>query len=165
MPPHLASAQRSRPGFPSCGVGTGPHQSPIRIKAVARRIASGLCPWPPWRPQKTVGALHVSKSFDMFADDRFMVARHDGGGHPPRLARGRGEQVKPVAFSKPVFLRSLLLRQGRAALFAARRSAPLTPDGDLGGCQGEKPRTSALPPDRPCRPSVWRRGGRWPNQV
>ncbi len=51
-------------------------------------------------PEKFVGALHVSKSFDMFADDRFMVARHDCGGHPPRLAHGRGELVKPVAFTK-----------------------------------------------------------------
>ena len=105
----------------------------------------GLRPWPRLRPQKTVGALHVSKSFDMFADDIFMVARHDGGGHQPRLARGRGELVKPVAFSKPLFSRSFLLRPGRAARFAARRSAPWMPDGDLGGCQGAKPRTSALP--------------------
>jgi hypothetical protein len=57
----------------------------------------GLRPWPRLRPQKTVGALHVSKSFGVFADDKSMVARHDGGGHQPLLARGRGELVKPLA--------------------------------------------------------------------
>ncbi len=30
----------------------------------------GLRPWPRLRPQKTVSALHVSKSFGVFADDK-----------------------------------------------------------------------------------------------
>ena len=72
---------------------------------VVRVWPPGLRPWPRLRPQKTVGALHVSKSFGVFADDRSMVARHDGGGHQPLLARGRGELVKPFAFSKPWFSR------------------------------------------------------------
>jgi hypothetical protein len=103
----LARAQHSRPGFQSFGVGSGPHQSPIRIKAVINVLPRRLRPWPPWRPQKTVGALHVSMSCGLSAADSSMVARGCCGERQPRVAHGRGEPVKLVAFQKhvcPAFL-------------------------------------------------------------